>query len=260
MPENTDPEFRPQPAAFASLSIVSHGQIGMVQNLLADVAEHVTVPVEVLLTYNLAEPEIDRGAYPFPMRLLSNPRPRGFGANHNAAFRESQGDCFFVVNPDVRLRSDPFPALIEQLCNDAIGVVAPRVINAAGALEDSARRFPTPASIFLKAIGWRRAGDPDYAIEQSPIDVDWVAGMFMGFRRSVFAEVAGFDEGYFLYYEDVDLCARLRAAGYRIRFDPRATVLHEAQRASHRKLRYFYWHMRSMARYFLTTGRSAARR
>lgn len=183
----------------------------MVQNLLADVAECVVVPLEVVLTHNVAEREIDPEAYPFPIRVMRNAQPRGFGANHNAAFQKSRGEFFFVVNPDVRLRGDPIPALIEQLRDSAIGAVAPRVINTAGALEDSARRFPTPASILAKTLGVGRSGGPDYPAKAS-IEVDWIAGMFMGFRRSVFADVGGFDERYFLYYEDVDLCARLRAA------------------------------------------------
>jgi GT2 family glycosyltransferase len=75
--------------------------------------------------------------------------------------------------------------------------------------------------------------------------------MFMLFVAADYAALGGFDEDYFLYYEDVDLCVRLWCAGRRIVLCPQAAVLHAAQRASHRNLRHLAWHLGSMARYFI---------
>jgi N-acetylglucosaminyl-diphospho-decaprenol L-rhamnosyltransferase len=77
--------------------------------------------------------------------------------------------------------------------------------------------------------------------------------MFMLFRRDAFERVRGFDERYFLYYEDVDICRRLGAAAFRVVATPRAQAIHEAQRASRRNPRYMYWHARSMLRYLTTS-------
>jgi GT2 family glycosyltransferase len=240
-----------------TVSVVSHGQIELVNALLGDLAAVCRSPLEVVLTQNTPEPALDRQSVAFDLKVIQNKAPKGFGANHNAAFAISRGSLFFVVNPDVRLTRDPFPMLAGSLSDPGVGAAAPRVVSAEGRVEDSARRFPTPGSILAKAMGLRPEG-AGYPMGEGAVDVDWVAGMFMGFRREVFAEAGGFDERYFLYYEDVDLCARLRAAGYRIRWEPEAEVIHNARRSSHRNLRFLFWHLRSMTRYFLTTGKGAA--
>jgi GT2 family glycosyltransferase len=82
--------------------------------------------------------------------------------------------------------------------------------------------------------------------------VDWVGGMFMLLRRDVFETLGGFDERYFLYYEDVDLCARLWSAGMRVMQLRQVSVIHLARRSSHRSLRYLVIHLVSMSRYFLS--------
>jgi GT2 family glycosyltransferase len=76
--------------------------------------------------------------------------------------------------------------------------------------------------------------------------------MFMLIPAAVFRKIGGFDERYFLYYEDVDLCARMRLGGYDIRLCPNAKVIHEARRQSHRDLRYFRWHLASILRFFFS--------
>jgi GT2 family glycosyltransferase len=80
--------------------------------------------------------------------------------------------------------------------------------------------------------------------------------MFMLFRSAAFRKVGGFDERYFLYYEDVDLCARLRRAGYDIRVEAAVRVVHDARRDSRRSVRYMAWHLSSILRYFLTRPRN----
>jgi hypothetical protein len=81
---------------------------------------------------------------------------------------------------------------------------------------------------------------------------DWVAGMFMLFPRDVFLKIGGFDERYFLYYEDVDLCARLTLADYKILLCSTVSVIHDARRSSHKNLRYMRLHSTSMLRFFLS--------
>ena len=74
----------------------------------------------------------------------------------------------------------------------------------------------------------------------------------MLFRREVFEKLRGFDERYFLYYEDVDLCARLNLQGYAVALCPAATVVHHAQRSSHQSIKYLRWHLLSMLRFFVS--------
>jgi N-acetylglucosaminyl-diphospho-decaprenol L-rhamnosyltransferase len=232
-----------------TVSIVSHGQAGLVANLLADLARCTNLPLEVVLTLNLEEHlPFSESDHPFPLSVIRNSQPKGFGANHNAAFSHAKGRFFCVLNPDIRLPVDPFPSLTEDLSDGRVGVVAPLVRAPGGGIEDSARAFPTPLAILSKLGG--RPQTADYPRTSSPFSPDWVAGMFMLFRSQTFRAIMGFDEKYFLYYEDVDLCARLRRQGLQVLLDPRVECLHEARRASHRNLRYMSWHLRSMLRFF----------
>jgi N-acetylglucosaminyl-diphospho-decaprenol L-rhamnosyltransferase len=76
--------------------------------------------------------------------------------------------------------------------------------------------------------------------------------MFMLFPREIFKEIGGFDERYFLYYEDVDLCARLTLAGYRILLCNTVSAIHDARRSSHKNLRYMRLHLLSIIRFFFS--------
>ncbi|HUO44195.1 MAG TPA: glycosyltransferase family 2 protein [Burkholderiales bacterium] len=236
-----------------TVSVVSHGQAALVGELLSDLDAHCSTGLTVILTLNIAEPlPFAPTDFKFPVAIIRNAAARGFSANHNAAFRLTQTEYFCVVNPDVRLSRDPFPPLLDRLQDGVIGVAAPLVLDPSGKIEDSARRFPTPFGILKKALSARR--DIDYAIGAEPVFPDWVAGMFMLFRSATFGAIGGFDEGYFLYYEDVDICWRLRRKGMRPVLVPAAGIVHNARRESHRNARYRVWHATSMARFFLTRG------
>lgn len=242
-----------------SISIVSHRQIELVRCVMDTLLEHCPrLSIEVLLTLNVAEPvPFDMQAYPFPVSVFRNPCPKGFGENHNAAFGRSSGRYFCVLNPDVRFIADPFSLLIESLSSD-VGVVAPRIIDSKGEPEDSARKFPAPREILAKMAGGKSmVYQPGETKTGGP---DWVAGMFMLFPREAFRKTGGFDERYFLYYEDVDICARLTLAGYRVMLCPAASVIHDARRTSHRNLRYLGWHLASMFRFFLSDAYRKLRR
>lgn len=238
-----------------SISIVSHQQGALVAALLPDIAAHCALPLEVILTLNMPETlPFHAESFPFPVRLVNNTSPKGFGANHNAAFGLAGGEYFCVLNPDIRLEHDAWSPLIALLADTSIGVVGPLIVNPAGGVEDSARQFPTPAGIIRKA--WSGSTGPDYEIGEAPLFPDWIAGMFMVFRAETFRDAGGFDEGYFLYYEDVDLCWRLQRRQLRSAQLPTVRAIHEARRSSHRRLRYLRWHLSSMLRFFAKRARA----
>jgi hypothetical protein len=232
-----------------SISIVIHRQAHLVQQLLIDFGTYCSNVVEVLLTLNVKEElPFSTSDFNFPLRLILNANPKGFGANHNAAFEQSESPYFCIMNPDIRLMDNPFPSLI-TLCDQArSGVVAPIIVDPQCNLEDSARRFPTPIGILRKTL--RLDGNRNDPTAAEQLNPDWVAGMFMLFSRKRFKELGGFDERYFLYYEDVDLCARLFLSGYKVILCPSVKVIHAARRTSHRNLKYFRWHVWSAFRFF----------
>jgi N-acetylglucosaminyl-diphospho-decaprenol L-rhamnosyltransferase len=239
-------------SGLVSVSIVSHGQLAMVNDLLSDIEKYcLSTPLEVVLTINIEEiNKLDVNQYSYPIKTIKNDLPKGFGANHNQAFKAASGVYFCVLNPDVRLKFNPFPALVDVLQSSAAGVCAPLVVNSDDQLEESARRFPSPMRIFKKIVGSKKGSD--YQISDELLFPDWVGGMFMLFRSTVYKQMHGFDERYFLYYEDVDICARLTNLGMQVVLCPASEVVHLAQRASHKSLKYLRWHISSMLRFFMT--------
>ena len=233
-----------------SISVVSHGHINLINDLLHDIDTCCrVVPIELILTLNLEEDlPFAEDSFSFPIKIIRNAAPLGFSVNHNQAFSRSNGEFFCVMNPDVRLKENPFPTLITCLQVTSVGVAAPLVINPDGELEDSARRFPTPLRILCKAFGGCKGSD--YVVNNEVIYPDWVGGMFMLFCREVFEKLGGFNERYFLYYEDVDLCARLRLQGHEVALCPRVKVIHHAHRSSHTSVKFLKWHLTSMLRFF----------
>ena len=181
--------------------------------------------------------------------VIHNATPKGFGANHNAALAHATGPYVCVLNPDIELPANPFQALLAALNSSGASVLAPAVVNSAGHPEDSARHFPTPLRLAAKLLGGH---DGRYAPQptQGPTPVDWVAGMFMLFRSEDYKAIGGFDEKFFLYYEDVDICTRLWKAGRPVMVCPQVQVVHDAQRASRKNWQFMKWHAASMARYF----------
>lgn len=236
------------------MSVVSHGHGEAVGLLLDDLKRYFGASnLRLTLTLNIPEQlPFDPTEFPFPVQIFMNSVPKGFGANHNAAFNKFQGDAefFCVINPDIRIYENVFEKLTQCLSLSKVGLVAPLVQNSQGSIEDSARLLPTPWSILKKACG--ADVPPILASGDDCREVDWVAGMFMLFPKEVYARLGGFNSCYFLYYEDVDICCRLYLAGYTVVIEPAAVVEHDAQRDSHRKWRYFRWHFTSMSRFFLS--------
>lgn len=230
-----------------TVSIVSHGHGALLPELLSDLAACPEV-ASVIVTRNIPEISLETNRSGWQV-TIDNTRPKGFAANHNAAFQYARTPYFAVLNPDIRLSGNPFPILLESMELDGVALCAPAVVNPAGGLEDSARHFPSLVELALKALH-RYDGRLDYALGDSARQVPWVAGMFMLFSSPTYAALNGFDEGFFLYYEDVDLCARISKSGWKVVLCPNVHVIHDARRASRRNLRHMVWHATSMVRYF----------
>lgn len=230
---------------------MSHNQGELLLQIFEDLARLCSkVPIEVFLTKNVPEVlPFDTSIFTFPVVVIENLNPKGFGANHNAAFHHAKGEWFCVMNPDVSLLENPFPTLLEEATLRKPAVIAPVVLDVTGKIEDSIRYFPKLSGLLVKLFGQDNSPYPVSLGEESFV-ADWVAGMFMLFRSEDFWVVDGFDENFFLYYEDVDICARLWKGGRAVLACPKVQIVHDARRASRTDFRYMKWHMVSMARYF----------
>lgn len=233
-----------------SVSIVSHGHDFFVEGLLAQLAEYSDSIKEVIVTHNIrCSHELKCEGYSFEILTINNIVPLGFAKNHNQAFSIATGEYFCVLNPDIILKNNPFNELLDCFNIQKMGLVAPLVVNLRNEIEDSARYFPTPLSLFKKIFGLG-GGVIDAGRSNGVIYSEWLAGMFMLLPSKIFHEVGRFDEKFWLYYEDVDLCLRVWAQGYGVALCNRVEVIHEAQRESHRNYRFFLWHVSSAIRFF----------
>ncbi len=155
---------------------------------------------------------------------------RGLAVAINLGARRTHGPVFALLNPDVRLAGpDDLPRLEGHLSDPAVGAVAPALVLPSGELQDSARRVPTPADLVIRRFTGRQ---PDAVRDTGPVDVEWAVAACLIVRRTAFEQIGGFDERYFLYFEDVDFGVRLGSAGYRIRYDPTVSVFHDHRAAS----------------------------
>ena len=171
-----------------------------------------------------------------PVEIVRSPKNGGFSYGCNLGARHGRAPYLLFLNPDARADEAALDALTGALAADPrIALAGPRIRDEDGGLAWSQRRFPRLRSTFAQAVFlhrlWPKAAWTDELIRDAaayerPADPDWLSGACMLVRREAFEAVGGFDEGFFLYCEDTDLCRRLRDAGHTVRFEPAAEVHH----------------------------------
>ena len=186
---------------------------------------------------------------------------RGFGAGVNLAARLATAPWLLLLNPDAAVGPGVTDTLVAcAAAEPRVAVVGPRILDADGSIQASARRFPGASAVLGGRSTWLTRLWPGNPLSrfnllasevQAPRAVDWVSGACMLIRREAFEAVGGFDEGYFLYWEDADLCRRLQTAGWRTVYHPGAEVHHTAARSSrHAPARSLVAFHRSVFRYY----------
>jgi GT2 family glycosyltransferase len=191
--------------------------------------------VRVFVTDNASTDDSVEAVADLPVDVLALGENRGFGAGCNAGWRRGDSPFVLFLNPDATIDEESLRALAAVLEDDRVGLVGPRILEPDGSLAFSQRRFPRLRSTYARALFlhriFRRAAWTDELVRdreayERPASPDWVSGACMLVRRSVLEEVGGFDERFFLYCEDKDLCRRIRATGSDVRFEPGATARH----------------------------------
>ena len=218
-----------------SVLIVSYEARDVLPRCLASVAHLAAGGHEVWVVDNASSdgsPDLVLSDFPFS-RLLVMEENVGFGTANNRAAREANGDAFLLLNPDAWLTAGCASELERVLDREEeVGLVAPTIVYpdgrpqfnwapSSGVIGEAIQTFRNafeprswahrPCARVLRALGNR----------------GWFSGSCCMIRRRAFEEIGGFDERYFLYFEDVDLCARLDAAGWRLRESPAAVAYHE---------------------------------
>lgn len=199
-------------------------------------------------------------AVDLPLTLVRNPVNRGFAAASNQGAQESQADYLLFVNPDTRLdrRALTAPiAVAEHPENQRVGIIGIQLVDDSGRVLRTCARFPTARRFLAAMVGLDRALPtlfrPHFMLEWDHAedrDVDQVMGAFFLVRRSLFKELNGFDERFFVYFEEVDFSVRARARGWRTRFVTQAQAFHRGGGATeHVRARRLFYLLRSRIRY-----------
>lgn len=180
----------------------------------------------------------------FPsVRLLRLKDNLGFAAANNRAARELPGQALLLLNPDAVLLGDAVQVMLQALAEDPRrAAISPRIDRPDGSLDAACRRtFPTPLIAFWRLAGLSRLR-PDstrfgaYNLTHMPVDqaleIDSGSGACLLIRRSVWDQLGGFDTGFFMYGEDLDLCWRIHQQGYSVWYEPSARVVHRKGQSS----------------------------
>jgi GT2 family glycosyltransferase len=232
-----------------SAIVVSHGSAADVAVLLPALEPQVD---ELVLIANVP------GSMPAGVSALDNSRPLGYAANLNLGLARTSGEAVLAVNPDTRPEPNAIAILRDFLsAHPRCGVAGPKLVYPGGRLQPSRRRFPTVTGTIVRRtplrllVRQRRHYHVDEPVPTEPVQCDWMLGGFLLLRRAMLDELGGFDEGYRLYGEDIDLQSRAMQAGWERWYVPEAVVEHAHQAVTDKRwlTRRTLWHWAGIVRF-----------
>lgn len=170
----------------------------------------------------------------YDLKLIQNKENVGFSKGINIGAKEASGKYLLFINPDTQWNDGSINNLISVFEKDeGTGIVGGKIINDSGKSEKSAGKFLGILGTLILTLGLDEALGFRFSPGQLQ-EVDFVSGGFMMVRSDVFRNLGGFDENYFMYVEDMDLCFRAMKQNYKIYFSPNTTIIHEGQGSSSR--------------------------
>jgi GT2 family glycosyltransferase len=238
----------PARPALVSVLIVNYHAYAELSDCLRSLAPFLLDDVEVIVVDHAGEPAAAkalRDDYLW-VQLLEVDRNPGFAAGVNHAARAARGEYLLLLNPDCLVDEDVVHDLARWLADHpTVGAAGALVREPDGSIQSSARSFPNVTTGFAGRTTWLSRmwpGNPwtrrnlvPAGASPEPITVDWVSGACMMVRRSAFDAVGGMDERFFLYWEDADLCRRLKSAGWPTVYYTRTGITHLTGRSSARE-------------------------
>lgn len=253
-----------------TLITVCYRTPGLIRQLLKGVEEaKFSFPFEYILVDNAAGDgtgAMVREMFPW-VKVIDAPGNIGFGAGNNIAFREAKGEYVMLVNPDLTIFSGEMEKLLAFAdAHPDLGLIGPKLLNPDGSLQRSFHRFPGPLIPILRRTplgrtSWGKRIIDRYLMKDVDAtqtqDVDGLFGAAILIRRPALDAIGFFDERFFMYFEDVDLCRRAWEKGWRVCYAPVASFVHYHQRESEVKRvwhlftnRVLREHIKSAVRYF----------
>ena len=184
--------------------------------------------------------EVARQEFP-GARLIAQPDNLGYTRGNNLGLRAAKGHYLLILNPDTEVVGEALTRMLAYMdSHSQTGLLGPQLVSPDGSVQSTRRRFPTLLtasfeSTWLQPLAPRSLLNRYYALDLSDeaiSEVDWVMGAALLVRREAYEQVGGFDEGFFMYSEEVDWCRRMKAAGWQVVYFPPARIIHHAGRSS----------------------------
>jgi GT2 family glycosyltransferase len=248
MQDSRDGATRRSEQIDVSVVVVSYNVRSMLLRCLESVDVALAgVPHEVVVVDNASRdgsPTAVREGFP-RARIIESPVNNGFGKANNLAIQQTIGEFVFFLNPDTQVDPAALKKLLDYIrARPNVGIAGPRLLYPTGVDQPSRRRFPTPLTAVVESTivqQWLPRNallDRYYLNDRSDVtqDVDWLVGACLLVRRSVLNLIGGFDERFFMYSEELDLCRRAREAGWRIAYVGDAEVTHYEGASSEQNL------------------------
>lgn len=200
------------------------------------------------------------------VKLIRSPKNLGFGGGNNLGAKNATGEYILIMNPDIFVGKDSVSKMLEYIeKHHDVGILAPKLVYPDGQVQDSCRRLMKFSDLVikrtpLKMVPFLRKRVEKYTMQDfdhSKIqEVDLLVGACLLIPRHVYEKVGGFDERYFLFMEDFDLCRAVRKAGYKVVYYPEVAVTHNHKRLSGGSImklltrKVFWHHVNSAFKYF----------
>lgn len=246
-----------------SIAIVAYNGETDVRNAVESI-ERCTPVVISKTIYIIDNSEVENGLHQLTeqysdVEYIRTGKNLGFGGGHNVVLDRLDSKFHAIVNPDIILEMDAFSVIKEFMQDETIGMCVPKLCDETGELLAVYRRELTVFDMFIRMFlkrgfkkrqAYHTMQDMDYT---KPFDVPFAQGSFLVIRTELFQSLKGFDEDYFLYVEDADLCKRVNEVS-RLCYCPEAVVVHKWERGSHKNGKLMKLHIQSMFTYFRKWG------
>jgi len=258
-----------EPGPAVSLVIVSHQTRDLLRACLRSIYEHPpSGAFEVCVLDNASTDgsgEMVRSEFP-EVQLIENKDNVGYSRAVNLGARRTSAPYVLVINPDILVTEGSVEALVRFMdARPRVGVAGGKLLNPDGTLQYSARTFYTPRILLLRRTFLGRLFPNSRAIREhlmldwdhgEACEVDWLIGACLMIRRAAAEDVGLMDERFFLYFEDVDLCYRMKQRGWGVVYVPEAVMVHHHRRQSARRVinRPLLWHLNSVFRFYEKWG------
>ncbi|WP_026775575.1 glycosyltransferase family 2 protein [Polaribacter sp. Hel_I_88] len=183
----------------------------------------------------------------------------GFGAAHNLVLNKIESDFHLILNPDVVFTSDVIPTLIKEISNlNDVSFITPKVVYPNKETQYVCRKHPTFFDLINRKlkISKTQLFKNEYRNQniEKPFYPEFIHGCFMLFKTKDFKLIKGFDERFFLYMEDADICRKIDNLGKKILYYPKVEIVHHHQQGSSKSIKLFFRHTSSAIKYFLKWG------